>query len=119
MKFEGKVAIVTGSGRGIGECYAMRLAALRLGATDPGMRAEGKQTLLQMQKDPALRREATRFLAEDARLFAGLFASARQEVLCQERNIGQPLAERWQLDVDHIHTVIEVLAEPSVLNRLR
>jgi cytochrome c-type biogenesis protein CcmH/NrfG len=46
--------------------YAMRLAALRLGATDPAMRAEGKQTLVAMQSDPALRREATRYLAEDA-----------------------------------------------------
>ena len=46
--------------------YKMRLAALRLGATDRAMRAEGKRTLEEMQKDPALRREATRFLAEDA-----------------------------------------------------
>jgi cytochrome c-type biogenesis protein CcmH/NrfG len=46
--------------------YTMRLAALRLGATDPAMRAKGKETLVEMQKDPLLRREATRFLAEDA-----------------------------------------------------
>ncbi|MFN2621643.1 MAG: hypothetical protein ABR611_02255 [Chthoniobacterales bacterium] len=46
--------------------YMMRLAALRLGATDRDLRAKGKQTLVEMQKDPALRREATRFLAEDA-----------------------------------------------------
>jgi thioredoxin-like negative regulator of GroEL len=46
--------------------YTMRLAALRLGATDPALRAEGKETLVAMQNDPALRREATRFLAEDA-----------------------------------------------------
>jgi len=46
--------------------YMMRLAALRLGATDPAMRANGKKTLEEMQSDPALRREATRFLAEDA-----------------------------------------------------
>lgn len=46
--------------------YAMRLAALRLGASDPTLRAEGKTVLVEMQKDPALRREATRFLAEDA-----------------------------------------------------
>jgi cytochrome c-type biogenesis protein CcmH/NrfG len=46
--------------------YNMRLAALRLGATSPVMRAQGKETLVEMQKDPALRREATRFLAEDA-----------------------------------------------------
>jgi cytochrome c-type biogenesis protein CcmH/NrfG len=46
--------------------YKMRLAALRLGASDRSMRAEGKQTLEEMQKDPALRREATRFLTEDA-----------------------------------------------------
>jgi cytochrome c-type biogenesis protein CcmH/NrfG len=46
--------------------YTMRLAALRLGANDPDIRAKGKQTLLEMQNDPLLRREATRFLAEDA-----------------------------------------------------
>jgi len=46
--------------------YTMRLAALRLGASDPDMRAQGKQTLVEMQNDPLLRREATRFLAEDA-----------------------------------------------------
>jgi cytochrome c-type biogenesis protein CcmH/NrfG len=46
--------------------YTMRLAALRLGASDPDMRAKGKQTLVEMQNDPLLRREATRFLAEDA-----------------------------------------------------
>src|SRR5437762_5138107 len=46
--------------------YQMRLASLRLGATDRDLRAKGKQTLVEMQSDPALRREATRFLAEDA-----------------------------------------------------
>jgi thioredoxin-like negative regulator of GroEL len=46
--------------------YTMRLAALRLGASDPGLRAQGKQTLLELQKDPALQRDATRYLAEDA-----------------------------------------------------
>ena len=46
--------------------YAMRLAALRLGATDPALRAEGKQALQELQKDPALQRDATRYLAEDA-----------------------------------------------------
>ncbi|HSV62529.1 MAG TPA: hypothetical protein VLH83_04225 [Chthoniobacterales bacterium] len=46
--------------------YMMRLAALRLGATDRELRDKGKQTLLEMQKNPALRREATRFLTEDA-----------------------------------------------------
>ena len=46
--------------------YTMRLAALRLGASDAEMRKKGKQTLEEMQNDPALRREATRYLAEDA-----------------------------------------------------
>jgi cytochrome c-type biogenesis protein CcmH/NrfG len=46
--------------------YTMRLAALRLGATDPAVRAKGKETLVAMQNDPLLRREATRYLAEDA-----------------------------------------------------
>jgi cytochrome c-type biogenesis protein CcmH/NrfG len=46
--------------------YQMRLAALRLGAIDQDIRAKGKKTLEEMQNDPALRREATRFLAEDA-----------------------------------------------------
>ena len=46
--------------------YIMRLAALRLGASDSDLRARGKQTLEDLQKDPASRREATRYLAEDA-----------------------------------------------------
>jgi thioredoxin-like negative regulator of GroEL len=46
--------------------YAMRLAAVRLGGKDSAARAEGKKTLVEMQNDPALRREATRYLAEDA-----------------------------------------------------
>jgi cytochrome c-type biogenesis protein CcmH/NrfG len=46
--------------------YTMRLAALRLGASDRDLRKKGKDTLVEMQTDPALRREATRFLAEDA-----------------------------------------------------
>jgi cytochrome c-type biogenesis protein CcmH/NrfG len=46
--------------------YTMRLAALRLGASDPTVRAQGKETLLELQKDHALQRDATRYLAEDA-----------------------------------------------------
>jgi cytochrome c-type biogenesis protein CcmH/NrfG len=46
--------------------YTMRLAALRLGASDPTLRAQGKETLLELQKDQALQRDATRYLAEDA-----------------------------------------------------
>jgi cytochrome c-type biogenesis protein CcmH/NrfG len=46
--------------------YTMRLAALRLGANDPALRAQGKQTLVEMQNDPEVRRDATRHLAEDA-----------------------------------------------------
>lgn len=46
--------------------YIMRLASLRLGANDPAVRTRGKETLLEAQKDPALRRDAIRFLAEDA-----------------------------------------------------
>lgn len=46
--------------------YLIRLAALRLGANDPDLRVKGKQTLVELQNDPALRRDATRYLAEDA-----------------------------------------------------
>jgi cytochrome c-type biogenesis protein CcmH/NrfG len=46
--------------------YAMRLAAVRLNSKDTDARAEGKKKLVEMQNDPALRREATRYLAEDA-----------------------------------------------------
>ena len=45
--------------------YLMRLASLRLGANDPAIRAKGRETLKAMQDDPATRREATRYLAED------------------------------------------------------
>jgi cytochrome c-type biogenesis protein CcmH/NrfG len=46
--------------------YAMRLAAVRLSGKDNDARAEAKKKLLEMQNDPALRREATRYLVEDA-----------------------------------------------------
>lgn len=46
--------------------YIMRLAALRLGANNAETRAKGKKTLVELQNDPMQRREATRYLAEDA-----------------------------------------------------
>ena len=46
--------------------YAMRLAAVRLAGKDFDVRAQGKKTLVEMQNDPAFRRDATRYLAEDA-----------------------------------------------------
>lgn len=46
--------------------YVLRLAALRLGANDRSVRAKGRETLAQLQKDPATQRDATRYLAEDA-----------------------------------------------------
>lgn len=45
--------------------YTMRLASLRLGATDLNLRLKGRETLVAMQADPATRRDATRYLAED------------------------------------------------------
>ncbi|MDQ6810234.1 MAG: hypothetical protein M3Z64_12550 [Verrucomicrobiota bacterium] len=46
--------------------YVMRLAALRLSASDPSIREAGRQTLLELQKEPTLRRQATLHLTEDA-----------------------------------------------------
>jgi Flp pilus assembly protein TadD len=46
--------------------YIMRQAALRLSANDIAVSEGGRQTLLELQKDPALRREATRHLADNA-----------------------------------------------------
>jgi cytochrome c-type biogenesis protein CcmH/NrfG len=46
--------------------YQMKLAAFHLTSPDPELRAKGKQTLAEMQKDPRLRRDATRSLTEDA-----------------------------------------------------
>ena len=46
--------------------YIMRLASLRLGASDRAVRGRGIETLQELQKDPAHRHEATRYLAEDA-----------------------------------------------------
>ena len=45
--------------------YTMRLASLRLGANDLNVRLKGRETLVAMQADPATRRDATRYLAED------------------------------------------------------
>lgn len=45
--------------------YTMRLASLRLGANDLRVRLKGRETLVAMQADPATRRDATRYLAED------------------------------------------------------
>lgn len=46
--------------------YTMRLAALRLGSTDHAMRVRGQETLVELQSEAAFRRDATRYLAEDA-----------------------------------------------------
>ncbi|CAN5519786.1 hypothetical protein BH18VER1_BH18VER1_01830 [soil metagenome] len=46
--------------------YASRLAAVQLSAADRQVREQGRQTLLQLQNDPASRREATRRLIDDA-----------------------------------------------------
>jgi cytochrome c-type biogenesis protein CcmH/NrfG len=46
--------------------YIMRLAALRLGANDPMVRARGRATLTELQGDRERRRDAIRYLAEDA-----------------------------------------------------
>jgi cytochrome c-type biogenesis protein CcmH/NrfG len=45
--------------------YIMRLASLRLGANDLNVRLKGRETLAAMKADPATRRDATRYLAED------------------------------------------------------
>lgn len=46
--------------------YTLRLAALRLGSNDYALSVRGKETLVELQNEPAFRREATRYLAEDA-----------------------------------------------------
>lgn len=46
--------------------YTLRLAALRMGSNDYAMSVRGKETLVELQSEPALRRDATRYLAEDA-----------------------------------------------------
>lgn len=46
--------------------YALRLAALRLNANDRQISERGRDALLELRKDPALRRDATRHLAENA-----------------------------------------------------
>lgn len=46
--------------------YALRLAALRLNANDRAISERGREALVELQKDPALRRDATRHLAENA-----------------------------------------------------
>lgn len=46
--------------------YVMRLAALRLSASDASVREAGRQTLLDLQKEPTFRRQATLHLTEDA-----------------------------------------------------
>lgn len=46
--------------------YVLRLAGLRLGASDSFIREKGQQTLIELQKEPAFRRQATLQLAEDA-----------------------------------------------------
>lgn len=46
--------------------YAMRLAALHLASADRAVREQGHEVLMQLQAEPASRREATRSLAEDA-----------------------------------------------------
>ena len=44
-------------------------------------------------------------------------ADLLQEVLGQQRNVGGPLAQRRQLDVDHVDAVEEVLTETAFGDR--
>lgn len=46
--------------------YTMRLATLWLGSDDYAIRVRGRETLVELQREPAFRRDATRYLAEDA-----------------------------------------------------
>jgi Flp pilus assembly protein TadD len=46
--------------------YALRLATLQLSASAPALRDEGRNSLVQLQADPASQREATRVLTDDA-----------------------------------------------------
>ncbi len=46
--------------------YVLRLAGLRLGASDSFIRDKGRQTLIELQKEPGFRRQATLQLTEDA-----------------------------------------------------
>ena len=46
--------------------YALRLGAVQLSSADRGLREQGRQTLVEMQNEPAFRRDATRRLTEDA-----------------------------------------------------
>src|SRR4029077_12914184 len=46
--------------------YRFRLVMLHLGASDPAVRENARQTLISLQKDDAFRREATRQLIRDA-----------------------------------------------------
>ena len=54
----------------------------------------------------------------DANATEPLRPEAREEVLGEERNVVEALAQRWHLDVDHAEPVVEVLAERAVLDRL-
>jgi hypothetical protein len=46
--------------------FLLRLATRQIASTDSEMRAQGRQTLIELQQDPARRRDATRRLAVDA-----------------------------------------------------
>ena len=47
-------------------------------------------------------------------VLARLFADLLQEMLGQQRNVGDALAQRRQFDVDHVDAVVEILAESPV-----
>ncbi|HEX4641166.1 MAG TPA: hypothetical protein VH252_07250, partial [Chthoniobacterales bacterium] len=97
--------------------YAMRLAAVRLSSTDPALRAEGKKTLVEMQSDPAERRDATRYLAEDAlrqNLTLTALELARQLDTFPEKNFADQLLLLTALDAAKDNGLGAVLVETKV-----
>ena len=56
-------------------------------------------------------------LAEAADLLAGLAADLAEEMLGQQGDVGNAVAQAGQLDVDHVDAIVQVLAETAFGHR--
>lgn len=94
--------------------YILRLAALRLGASDPTIRDAGHQKLLDLQNDPTLRRQATLYLTEDAlrqKEYTSALALARELDSLRDKTFADRLVLLSAMQAAHDGAFPAMLAE--------
>src|SRR6266436_3361551 len=68
---------------------------------------------------PAVRKErVTRFVGEPCRRSAERARQVGQELLREQRDVGDPIAQRWYTDLEDLQSVEKIFAEHSSIDRL-